>query len=201
MSAQQAVNSKCMKCSAVQKRESHDLNQKLISKFKKFGSANRFQKAARHIIAHHLHENALRKLQDKFVSMDTDGDGELTLDELKAGCAGILQGKEFDELFDSIDIDHSGSISYSEFLAATMDSKQFMRREVYWEAFRVFDLDQNGRITAKEFEQIMQNDGADFNLAAGVGNSKEIAAMFKEADSDGDGEIDFTEFCAMMGKC
>jgi len=149
-----------------------------------------------------LDEGVLRKLQDQFCSMDKDNNGELTMDELKDGCReiGILDTKDIGELFESIDSDHNGSISYSEFLAATMDSKQFMKREVYWEAFRVFDLDQNGRITAKEFEQIMQNDGADFNLPAGVGNAKEIVAMFKEADMDGDGEIDFDEFCAMMAK-
>jgi len=202
LSAQQAVNSKWMKQPATTRQGSPDLNSNLIAKFKTFGSSNRFQKAARHIIAHHLNEDTLRALQDQFSSMDTDGDGELTLAELKAGCTGILEGKgeEIAQLFDTIDSDHSGSISYSEFLAATMDSKQFMKREVYWEAFRVFDLDQNGRITAKEFEQIMKNDGADYNLPAGVGNAKEIAGMFKEADVDGDGEIDFTEFCAMMDK-
>jgi len=204
-SAQQAVNSDWLKLQhserGVSREESNDLKCNLIAKFKNFGSANRFQKAARHIIAHHLSDDVLRKLQNQFCSMDKDNNGELTLDELKDGCRemGILDTKDIGALFESIDADHSGTVSYSEFLAATMDAKQFMKREVYWEAFRVFDLDQNGRITTSEFEQIMQNDGADLNLPAGT-SAKEIAAMFKEADADGDGEIDFQEFCQMMDK-
>lgn len=172
---------------------------KLVSKFKAFSSISRFKKAALHIIAHHVNDDSIKKLRQQFAALDKDGNGELTLQELKAGAGGIL-GKEDDlqKLFETIDSDHNGSISYSEFLAATMDRKSLMQRQNYWEAFRVFDLDGNGRITKKEFDQIMKDDGT--REFAGAVNAQEMSQMFKEADTDGDGEIDFDEFCAMMDK-
>jgi calcium-dependent protein kinase len=174
----------------------------LIAKFKAFSSTGRFKKAALHIIAHHVDEDNLRKLREQFNRMDKNGDGELTLQELQAGCKelGIMKQEDVNQLFQTIDSDNNGSISYSEFLAATIDQKTYMKRENYWEAFRVFDLDGNGKVTLDEFKQIMKDDGAaQFSGTLGA-NMKEIEAMFKEADKDGDGEMTFEEFVQMMEK-
>jgi len=205
MSAKEAVSSPWImnrKTLAAPGNQEPDVSAGLIAKFKRFSGTSRFKKAALHIIAHHVDEDNLRKLRDSFTKMDTNGDGELTLEELKVGCrkTGIMQTAEVDELFATIDVDHNGTISYSEFLAATLDQKNYMKTECFWEAFRVFDLDGDGRITLKEFEQIMENDGAG-DFAGAVGSNKsQIAAMFREADADGNGEINFEEFQAMMQK-
>lgn len=207
LSAEQAVNSKWIKtpkdsAAVASNREVSDDSKQLISKFKAFSGTSRFKKAALHIIAHHVDEDDQKKLRDQFNKMDKNGDGELSLEELLAGCreTGTMASSEATTLFKTLDTDNSGSISYSEFLAASLDQKHCnTKTDVYWEAFRVFDVDGNGKITPEEFAQIMQNDG----LAAFVsklGNQKELEAMFKEADGDGDGEIDFEEFVQMMDR-
>lgn len=60
-----------------------------------------------------------QRLQDKFKTTDSDGDGKLTLDEFKAGApqgANAPQGAPaLDEIFASLDSNSDGSISQDEF--------------------------------------------------------------------------------------
>jgi len=59
------------------------------------------------------------------------------------------------------------------------------------EAFRVFDKDGSGQISADEMRSVMANLGE--NLT-----DEEIDEMIREADVNGDGEVDFEEFARMM---
>merc|ERR1712196_465322 len=101
------------------------------------------------------------------------------------------------KIFEQLDTDGNGSIGYSEFLAAMMDHKKVTRRENCWEAFRVFDKDGTGKITREEFNEIMK----DFDTSGVKDVDKaELDNMFKEADKDNSGEIDFEGYVAMMNK-
>ena len=59
------------------------------------------------------------------------------------------------------------------------------------EAFAVFDVDKDGYITKSELRQVMNRLGE--NLT-----DKQLDAMVKEADKDGDGKINAKEFKALM---
>ena len=59
------------------------------------------------------------------------------------------------------------------------------------EAFAVFDVDKDGYITKSELRQVMNRLGV--NLT-----DKQLDAMIKEADKDGDGKINAKEFKALM---
>lgn len=171
----------------------------VVAKLKQFSAASRFKKAAIHIIAHHIDDHQINQLRHTFTQMDTNGDGELSIEEIKAGCkkTGLGDVEDIAKIFAQLDTDGNGSIGYSEFLAAMMDQNKLVRREQCWEAFRVFDKDGNGRITKTEFNEIMK----DFNTSGVIDvDKKELLSMFQEADRDGDGEIDFEEFVAMMNK-
>lgn len=61
------------------------------------------------------------------------------------------------------------------------------REEEIRQAFKVFDKDGNGYITSEELAQVMANLGE--RLTAG-----ELREMMKEADTNGDGRIDYEEF-------
>ena len=59
------------------------------------------------------------------------------------------------------------------------------------EAFRVFDQDQNGFISRDELRHVLQNLGERLS-------DEELAEMLREADVDGDGQINYTEFAKVM---
>ena len=59
------------------------------------------------------------------------------------------------------------------------------------EAFRVFDQDGDGFISAEELRYLMCNLGEKLS-------QEEVNEMIAEADTDGDGQVDYREFVAMM---
>ena len=90
--------------------------------------------------------------------MDVNGDGSLTLDELKQGLQDVKNGQEILELMKAADTDNSGTINYTEFLAATMDAQVFMREENLRQAFMMFDKDNSGKIDATEIRALLEGD-------------------------------------------
>jgi calmodulin len=59
------------------------------------------------------------------------------------------------------------------------------------EAFKVFDKDGNGFISAAELRHVMTNLGEKLT-------EEEVDEMIREADVDGDGQINYEEFVKMM---
>lgn len=58
----------------------------------------------------------------------------------------------------SIDTDGSGNINYTEFLAATLEKSLYLKEEKLWSAFKAFDTDNSGTITAEELKTILGQD-------------------------------------------
>ena len=63
-------------------------------------------------------------------------------------------------------------------------------------AFNMFDMDGSGSIERQELIQILQSEDM-----AGVVPKDELIKYMNEVDTNGDGEIDFEEFCEMMANC
>lgn len=127
--------------------------------------------------------------------MDENGDGSLTLEELKHGLKDMKNGQEILDLMAAADTDNSGTINYTEFLAATMDAQIFMREENLRQAFMMFDKDGSGQIDASEIRALLE--GEDLK---GTVDSNQLDGIIREVDADGNGEINFEEFLVMMRK-
>ena len=76
-------------------------------------------------------------------------------------------------------------------LSATRRMKDTDSEEELKEAFKVFDKDGNGFISAAELRHIMTNLGEKLT-------DEEVDEMIREADVDGDGQINYEEFVKMM---
>ncbi|CAE8595997.1 unnamed protein product [Polarella glacialis] len=165
---------------------SADLGRKL----KTFHSTSRMKKVALTLIAQQLKDDDLKELRNCFLLMDGNKDGTLTLKEIEDGMkkAKVDFPDDMIDILRNLDTDGSGNIDYTEFIAATLTKKQYLKREVMWAAFRVFDKDGDGTITKQELATILKEEG----------NMSYVENMVKEVDLNGDGEISFDEFCAML---
>ena len=146
-----------------------------------------------------LSDEKIAEYTDAFKLFDADGNGHIDAAELqdvlkKIGIeATIEQAKE---MIAEVDTDKNGTIELNEFI--TMMEKHDAENETddiegLQMAFRAFDIDGNGKIDRDELAQVMKNLGQELS-------AEEIEAMMKEADTDGDGTIDFEEFKALMAK-
>merc|ERR1712088_1267862 len=86
-----------------------------------------------------------------------------------------------------------GSISIAGELVEMADHLTEEQTAECREAFALFDKDGDGTISTKELGTVMNSLGQ-------KPTSAELEAMIKEIDTDGNGEIDFDEFLAMMAK-
>ena len=93
------------------------------------------QKATFTAIAVQASPEDIKDLKELFMSLDVNGDGSLTFEELKIGLKDKENGDALMELMKSADTDGSGQINNTEFLAATMDAKLFMREDYLRTAF------------------------------------------------------------------
>ncbi|KYC35411.1 histidine kinase [Scytonema hofmannii PCC 7110] len=119
------------------------------------------------------------------------GSGAISTEELGQVMRSLGQSPSDTELRDTIkevDVDLSGSIDFEEF-KALMVSKQGDRNSRLKLAFSVFDENGSGEITTDEMHSVMSKFGL---------TDEELDEMVKEVDHDGDGSIDFEEFCKLM---
>lgn len=192
--AEQALNHVWVRNKAP-KSQNVALQASLMDNLRGFKAQNRLKKAALHVIASQLGESQIKNLRETFMAMDGNGDGLLTVNEMKEGLSkcGLKEiPADLAQIMEDVDSDGSGVIDYTEFLAATLDKKVYMAEDVCWQAFRIFDRNGDGKIDRSEIKLVL-NDGDVQNQAA-----SDMAAIMQEIDKNNDGEIDFQEFMEMM---
>jgi len=185
------------------------LGQNLVDNLRHYRSQNSLKKAALQLIAwRFLTEDRIETLKDLFRSLDTNGDGVLSLEEIQEGLLkfGLRElPADLQQVVAAVDADGSGSIDYTEFLAATLSKLPLeLNEDVLQAAFRLFDKDGDGKIDAQELKGVLQPDDSTIEKmglskgAADAALNSKVRELMSEVDQNGDGRIDFQEFVHMM---
>lgn len=90
-----------------------ELNPKVISKIKNFSKCEKLKKVALNYIALQCSPKEVEELRKIFEQLDNNGDGTITLDELKEGLGDFKGGLSYEEVLMSIDQNMSGTINYT----------------------------------------------------------------------------------------
>jgi calcium-dependent protein kinase len=171
------------------------LDYRHINKYKTY---NKFKQAILTFIASRLSSEESKKMQNIFFNIDEDKKGFITFEDFRKY---IINEYDIDDLieneeelrkgFQSVDIDHNNKIDYTEFLAANLDEKIFLKEDKLKEAFRTFDINDTGAIKKEDIIRVLKLE----NLP----DKNEIAnSIIKENDFDKDGKINFKDFLSAM---
>jgi len=168
-----------------------------LNSLKNFRADLKMQQAVLSFMASQLtsHEE-MNQLRETFQKLDKNGDGVLSKEEIIEGYKGMMDDEEAiqeaNRIFDAVDVNHSGSIDYTEYIAATMNKQNAISKDSLQLAFKIFDKDGNGKITLDEIQDVI-------GVQEGI-DEQAWKELVKEIDENGDGEISFEEFSAMMMK-
>jgi len=170
----------------------------LLTNLRRYCRVNQFRRMAVAAVARQLDDNHIGHLHDVFVELDTNGDGVLSLQEMKQGFQklcdrGLLTNEDIEEWFQDMDLDNSGFIDYTEFIAASIDKRQACQRDVCWSAFRVFDREGKGKISVQQLADVLLD--ADVQ---GLFGDEFCQQMLNYFDRNHDGFIDFQDFMTIM---
>ncbi|XP_042411463.1 calcium-dependent protein kinase 16-like [Zingiber officinale] len=164
------------------------------SRLKQFSRMNRFKRRALRVIADHLSTEEVEDIKEMFRMMDTDNDGIVSHEELKAGLSKFgshLVESEVHMLVEAVDTNGKGTLDYGEFLAVSLHLQRMANDEHLRRAFSYFDKDGNGFIEPNELHEALAEDGATDSMEA-------ANDILQEVDTDKDGRISYDEFVAMM---
>jgi calcium-dependent protein kinase len=156
---------------------------------------SKFKTAVLRMMSDQLDDNELKALERTFRAVDADNDGSLTFQEIKAALEKDQKGigvkpEELQKLIKMADFTGDGVISLEELKMVCVNRKLIAKEERLWLAFCKLDLNGDGMITKDEIKKVIGDSKAD----------ADIIALIAEADTDGDGRINYDEFIAMWAK-
>lgn len=146
--------------------------------------------------------SGVEELTEVFKVFDANGDGKITKMEL--GCVLRSLGDDLSEeelalMVQAADKDGDGCIDLDEFISlntsatdATTSEGGLAPTDDLKDAFRIFDADMDGKISAQELHRVLRS------LGDAECTIDDCHQMIRGVDRDGDGFVNFQDFRRMM---
>ncbi|KAA0705884.1 Calcium-binding protein 5 [Triplophysa tibetana] len=140
-----------------------------------------------------LADEEIDELKEAFDEFDKDKDGLISckdLGNLMRTMGYMPTEMELLELSQNINMNLGGKVDFQDFVdlmtpKLLAETAGMIGLNELKEAFKEFDIDGDGSITIEELKHAM------LKLLGETGNRKEIEAVVREADNNGDGTVDF----------
>eukprot|EP00878_Enallax_costatus_P019301 GHUV01020361.1.p1 GENE.GHUV01020361.1~~GHUV01020361.1.p1 ORF type:complete len:411 (+),score=150.67 GHUV01020361.1:34-1233(+) len=168
-----------------------EMDSVVLRRMKQFAQMNKLKKMALMVVGQNLSPDELSGLRELFKSIDADSSGTITVEEMRRALqhwGHKISDAELQSLMAIADVDGDGLIDYNEFVAATMHLSKLEKEELLQKAFKQLDVDGSGTISIEELSDALRQFGI-------YDDAKDLLA---QADTNGDGQIDYAEFSWML---
>ncbi|XP_058455462.1 calmodulin-like [Malaya genurostris] len=133
-----------------------------------------------------LSDEQIEELREAFSLFDTNADGTITSGELGTVLRSLgknVSDAEVEELLKEVNAGYDGRIQFADFVAMmSVRLQDFNSEDELREAFRIFDRNGNGLISAEELRAAL----------------KSFGEQLSDEEANCDGQIDYEEFVKMI---
>lgn len=163
------------------------------------GNAKSRQEDASLASSTHFSFDQIKAIHAEFEQINKKG-GDITKDQFMETIEPFVRyataGSYFlERLFDAFDVNHDGSIEFSEFINGLSSFVKGDAEEKLLLSFKIFDLDHDGSITRVELTRMLMlfySTLYDEDCKSQI--DEVVARIFDDLDVNGDGELDYEEY-------
>ena len=139
-----------------------------------------------------IQEKKEKLINDIFNMYDIENSGKINSGDVRSLLLNMgykPSNEDIIEFLKLADKTNTGVVSKENFIKALHEKYTIPQNhlEEIKEAFKIFDMDNDGKITFKDFRNILNHFGENIN-------DEEIDKIFKFIDADNNGLIDFNDF-------
>jgi calcium-dependent protein kinase len=178
------------------KYKMEEFDREVLVNLKSFHFKSQFSKSILKFVVKNMTSLNIDKLKHHFNILDKDKTGFINVDQLKQAftyCEVDIGNEEIYNLFKN-KIDLKGDkqkLNYTSFIAAALDEKELLNRDVLWETFKHFDTKGIGYITVDDFKLSLDR-------SCKTRSREYIAKMFNEVGIRPEEHITFEMFCKIL---
>ena len=167
------------------------LSKEVVMNLLRFSSMDNLKRMILGLLVTTMKDNQLENVTKTFISLDKNGDGKLSKEEIKFGLKEFEDSEKLMDLLEKADNDSNGFIDYHEFCMAAVGYQLCTSKEKLIKAFSYLDKNKNGYLERIEFLELL--------MPYSNGMSKaEIAEIIMNSDLNNDGKISLEEAVSLM---
>ena len=170
------------------------LDTTIMKSMKKYQGTSKFQKACMNIFVKTLKEEEINNLIVAFNLLDKEKNGYIHSNDVLTVFHEYHPEIDISDLAKRMAAEGRDVINYSQFIAATMDAKQFLTNERLWALFQYFDVSNNGYLTPEDIKIVLSHSTQqNYSL-------DDVLNMLKEHKVHETDRINFKHFADIMKK-
>lgn len=127
------------------------------------GQRSEFEKFVTRFVATQMDASQQKSVNEAFRSFDTDGDGQLSAEELRQGlCHFGANAQQVEQVIRELDVGRTGQVSYTEFLAGIINLRGKQPEDqdrLLWIAWQQFRPDKFGTVKVQDIQNALATRG------------------------------------------